>query len=112
MEQNKIDMFIAANADKFPAEKLGLIQSQLERVDDRKFISIQSADYKNPTTLLIFSIFLGNLGVDRFILGQVGLGVGKLLTCGGLGIWTFIDWFMIMNAAKENNFKSFLKIAY
>lgn len=111
MEQSKIDMFIATSAGKFPSDKVGIINSQLEKIDDKKFLSIQSADYKSPTTLLIVSIFLGGLGVDRFMLGQTGLGVGKLLTCGGAGIWAFIDLFLIMKATKEKNFFTFTQIA-
>ena len=111
MEQNKIDMFIATSADKFPSEKIGILHSQLEKIDDKKFLSIQSADYKSPTTLLIVSIFLGGLGVDRFMLGQTGMGIGKLLTCGGLGIWALIDIFLIMKATKEKNFFTFTQIA-
>ncbi|MDR3678995.1 MAG: TM2 domain-containing protein [Flavipsychrobacter sp.] len=111
MEQSKIDMFIATTGSKFPAEKMGIINSQLEKINDSKFLSIQSAEYKNPTVILIISLFFGSFGVDRFMLGQTGMGVGKLLTCGGLGVWTIIDWFLIMNATKEKNFLTFTQIA-
>jgi TM2 domain-containing membrane protein YozV len=112
MEQSKIDMFIAMYSSKFPSEKLMLIRNQLEKLDDNKYIIIQSMSYKDPTVLLIVSILIGSLGIDRFMLGHVGLGVGKLLTCGGLGIWTIIDWFLIMGAAREENFNKFMQVAY
>ena len=91
--------------EKFASTNMMAIRSQLEKMDDSKFALLQSLNYKNPTTMLIFSIFLGSLGVDRFMLGQTGLGVAKLLTCGGCGIWTIIDWFTITGKAKEMNFQ-------
>ena len=44
---------------------------------------------------LILSIFFGNFGVDRFYLGYVGLGLLKMLTFGGCGIWWLIDIILI-----------------
>jgi TM2 domain-containing membrane protein YozV len=112
MEQQKVDMFIATMASKFPSEKLMLIKSQLEKMDDSKLIVLQSIEYKDPTTILIVSILAGGLGIDRFMLGQTGLGLGKLFTCGGMGIWTIIDWFSIKQAAQEVNFTKFAQFAF
>ena len=56
---------------------------------------------KSPTTALLLSIFLGALGVDRFYLGHIGLGLGKLFTAGGLGVWWLIDIFLIQAAARK-----------
>lgn len=111
MEQNKVDLFVSTMGQMFPNEKLPIIKERLERMDDSKLTTIQSMDYKNPTTILLFSIFLGSWGVDRFILGQVGLGILKLLTVGGCGIWTIIDWFTATNRAKQKNFELFSTIA-
>lgn len=47
--------------------------------------------------------FLGVLGGHRFYAGNIGMGVGMLLTLGGLGIWTFIDVFFIGARIKSHN---------
>ena len=61
-------------------------------------------------TTVLLSFFLGTLGVDRFYLGQTGLGIAKLLTLGGCGIWATIDFIMIlMNNVTDNEGRPLLK---
>jgi TM2 domain-containing membrane protein YozV len=47
-----------------------------------------------PTALLCF--FLGVLGIHRFYVGKIGTGILQLVTLGGLGIWTMIDFILII----------------
>lgn len=58
---------------------------------------------KNSTTVLLLSIFIGYLGIDRIYVGDVGLGVLKMLTCGGIGIWWLIALFLITDVTKRKN---------
>lgn len=105
MEQQKVDMFIMTNGANLPEQKIPFVREKLLSMDESKWGALSAIQFKNPTTALMLSIFLGYYGVDRFYIGNTGMGVGKLLTCGGCGIWAIIDWFLISNAAKEENYK-------
>ena len=56
----------------------------------------------NWVLTLIMSIIFGQLGVDRFMMGHIGLGILKLITLGGFGIWWLIDLILI---ATKHEFK-------
>lgn len=103
MDAQKVDMFLMTNAKYFEGHQINAIREKLLALDDSRWVQLQSLNLKDPTTVLIVSILAGNLGIDRFMIGDTGLGIAKLLTCGGLGIWAIVDWFMIMGRTREVN---------
>lgn len=105
MDAQKVDMFIMANGKYFAEEKIPFIRTSLLEQDDYKWAQISSLQFKSPTVALVLSILLGCYGIDRFYIGHIGLGVGKLLTCGGFGLWAIIDWFLILGATRNENLK-------
>ena len=112
MDNNKVDMFILSNGKFFEGTQLMHIRERLLTLDESKWSVIQTLQFKDPTTSIIVSILAGTLGIDRFLIGDTGLGIGKLLTCGGLGIWALVDWFLIMGATREKNFIKLQQFLY
>ena len=103
MDAQKVDMFIMMHSKELPPSKLPYIRQQLMMVDESKWGLISTIQFKDPTISLILSIFLGSFGIDRFFIGDIGLGIGKLLTAGGCGVWAIVDWFLIMDATRAKN---------
>lgn len=110
MDQEKIDMFIMTNQKYFPAEKIMYLKDKLRTIDEQKFSLLTTIELKDPTTLLLVSIFLGNLGIDRFMIGDTGMGILKLLTVGCCGVLTIIDWFTISKKTKDLNFNNVMAL--
>jgi len=112
MDYNKVDLFMMTNSKFFEGHQLMQIREKLVNLDDSKWIVLQTLPFKDPTTSIIVSVVAGQLGIDRFMIGDTGLGIAKLLTCGGLGIWTIVDWFIIMGATREKNMEKFQQALY
>ena len=108
MTQEKVETFLLANAKYFPVEKMMAVKEKLLSIPEEKTISLQSIEFKEPTTMLLVSILLGSWGVDRFMEGNVGMGVLKLLTGGVCGIMTIYDWCTISKRTRESNFNKLM----
>ena len=105
MTQEKVETFIMTNSKYFPEGSLFALKDKLLNLDDSKSAMLYSLEFKDPTTMIIVSFFLGGLGVDRFMLGDTGLGILKLLTCGVCGIMSLIDLFLVGKRAREKNYE-------
>ncbi len=81
----------------------------------------QSGRPKRYATAIGLSLAGGTMGIDRFYLGYVGLGILKLLTGGGFGIWALVDSILLLQGKlgsadgspleQSPNDKKYLKIA-
>jgi TM2 domain-containing membrane protein YozV len=66
-------------------------------------ITINTGKELNWIVTLLMSIFFGVLGVDRFMMGHIGLGLLKLFTFGGFGIWWLVDMILIATRHQYKN---------
>ncbi len=87
-------------------KNIALLKKNLSNEERMQFDAQFLGYRKNPNVALILGlifIITGLSGLDRFYIGNTGLGIGKLLTLGGLGVWAIIDWFLIMGATRRKN---------
>ena len=80
--------------------KQGLTTEELQLLNSEMMIKQKSSGI----TWLLW-LFTSYLGGHRFYLGKFGTGVAMLLTFGGLGVWSFIDLFLISSMVRETNKK-------
>jgi TM2 domain-containing membrane protein YozV len=109
MDAQKVDMYLMSHHKYFESRNIAFIRDTMIGAPEERWLHVQTIDLKEPTMLLIISILVGHFGVDRFLLGETGLGIAKLLTCGGLGIWTVVDWFLIMQRTREMNYEQLMR---
>ncbi len=109
MEKQKADALYLQYKDRIPTDKQLYFKKKLEEADDKVYDTLITAKTHNPTVVLLCSLFLGSISVDRFIIGDIGLGVAKLLFGWlTLGIWNLIDIFLCYKKAKEKNLTNIL----
>ena len=106
MNAKQIEMFMKQSGGKFRDRDHAAIRQQLANLTPEQDAAVLAAKFVSPRMNEYISIFFGEFGVDRFLIGQVGKGIGKLLLtlCCGVGlIWWAIDMFVINGATKDSN---------
>ena len=105
--KNRINIFLSTNSSMFSPENIPSMRRRLEACGEEKVNLVCSMSFKNPTNMALIAFFLGGFGVDRFMLGDSGLGVLKILTCSGAGIWGIIDIFTAPGRTRKANDAAF-----
>lgn len=98
-------MLLITLDNMFPEGEIAKIKHHLSESEEEKFYQIKRIQFLDPLNIFISSIFLGIFGVDRFLLGDRILGLIKLLTLGGIGIWLVIDCCTVIKRTKSINSK-------
>lgn len=106
----KADIYYMTNQKFFPSEKLYAVKERLDGMTDEQIQRLMYVQLKDPTTYLLISIFIGELGIDRFLLGDVGMGILKLLTAGLCGILWIYDMVTVQDKVRNINFDELMRI--
>ena len=109
MDDGKVSAYLL-NLEKYvPSNKRIVLKNALTKASPASEENLSQLKLVDPIVVLLCSIFFGTLGVDRFLIGDVGIGVCKLLFGWlTLFIWPLIDIFLKFNKAKEKNLQSIL----
>lgn len=106
----QIDLFMVTYGRYFLSRDLETIHSMLESSTQADWKRLIETKFYDPSVITIFSLVGGYFGLDRFMRDDVTNGVLKLITCGGLGIWTMVDWFISAELTAKKNFELFLDV--
>lgn len=111
MEKTKVTQIIAMVRDDIPKDQILLFKQALEAADESAYDVIITTPLKSKTTCLLLSIFFGEFGVDRFYIGDTGLGIAKLLLGWfTLGIWPLIDIFLSYKKCAAKNLETLMQL--
>ena len=104
MQVEKVTQYLRYKQNHFPDTKTIYLKEKLLASDEKTYALLLTIPLRNPKLFFFISLFFGLFGLDRFLLGEFGMGVLKLLTFGFCGFVLLYDWLTIQNQVKEKNF--------
>lgn len=111
LTEQQVEQLIAAYGERVPISGLSSLREMLlSTTMSYSEVQVVLMQMKDPIISLILSIIVGSLGVDRFYVGDIGLGIIKLITCGGFSIWWLVDIFLIMGKTRMKNYEQLTQV--
>lgn len=111
LTEQQVEQLIAAYGERVPISCLSSLREiLLSTTMSYSEVQVVLMQMKDPIISLILSIVVGYLGIDRFYVDDIGLGIIKLITCGGLYIWWLVDIFLIMGKTRMRNYERLTQV--
>ncbi len=130
---SNVNILLAQWKDKIPNDGYFLLQEKLKDADSNSLMVLSHLHLKSCFIGFVLGFFLGGFGIDRFYKGDIGLGIVKCLLFGifyviacfamivdvfgiifllpillTIGMWCFIDLFLVWRGIKQDNLKKIL----
>ena len=68
VDRQKVDMYVMSNQKYFTSEKIMFLKEKLYTLDDTRFSMISCVEMKDPTTILLVSLFFWSYSIrDSFL---------------------------------------------
>lgn len=110
MTEDKVVSLLARFSEDLPSDSAFAFGQALRAAPDNAFDYLITYPTKSSGVTLVLSILLGGLGVDRFYVGDIGLGIAKLLFGWvTFGIWYLVDIFLCYKKARQVNFRRLMQ---
>lgn len=98
--EQSVERYLFLNSTFFPQEKVSQIKDKLLS-NESVFNRARLITLKDPNTLLLISVFVGQLGVDRFLINKKATGAIKLIFWLIAYVCMFVSFFVILNDATK-----------
>ena len=98
--EQSVERYLFLNSTFFPQEKVSQIKDKLLS-NESVFNRARLMTLKDPNTLLLISVFVGQLGVDRFLINKKATGALKLIFWLIAYVCMFVSFFVILNDATK-----------
>ncbi|MCX4358403.1 MAG: hypothetical protein OSJ22_02030 [Rikenellaceae bacterium] len=108
MDQKERDLFLMTNGNKFKSEHILTINRLLENAEST---TVYSTEFKSPSTILIISVLAGQLGIDRYLLGDKKMGTLKLVLFLLMYVFLFLMSFAAIQMDQSRNHSSITVLA-
>jgi|GEM_PF-86609 len=108
MKETAVNRYLSRYGKFFEDEALPYVRNALRDTDDVYENELYQLNLKDPMLMTAASLAGGVFGIDRFLLGEVGMGILKLCTGGLFGFLTVADWIRIRSKAKQKNYDTFM----